>query len=329
MSVAFPHALARTFVGGFSIAAGSERRPQELDPIGPVALADLALASTLIGGARVVTLEARGSRCSFVASGGGGTALRFDVPPDIGHAAAVRLVLLAGLDPSADARTSEGRRNVARVTVSTAGQRGQVSISSHATSLGIDVEVLSLAANERFGRGGPLRRCASCGVYQSARRDACEHDGGALLDVVDRAAPGGTVGPYLVHELLGRGSMGAVFAGEHALIGKPVAIKVLHRSLAEDPAVARRFLTEARAASRLRHPNVVEVTDYGLLDDGYPFMVMERLMGESVEDRLVRETVLPPLAALLIARAVADALAAAHEAGVLHNDLKCANVLLL
>jgi serine/threonine-protein kinase len=93
--------------------------------------------------------------------------------------------------------------------------------------------------------------------------------------------------------------------------------------------MARRFLSEARAASRVRHPNVVDVTDVGLLSDGRPYMVMERLAGESLEARLDRSGPLAPLSALLVAREVALALGAAHEGGVVHRDLKPANVILL
>jgi serine/threonine-protein kinase len=123
--------------------------------------------------------------------------------------------------------------------------------------------------------------------------------------------------------------MGRVIAGEHAFLGRPVAIKLLHRTLDQDPLAGRRFLGEARAASRIRHPGVVEILDYGVLDDGRPYMVMERLAGESLQDRLDRDKALDPVLALLMAREIAAALGAAHAGGVVRLDLKPANVILL
>jgi len=123
--------------------------------------------------------------------------------------------------------------------------------------------------------------------------------------------------------------MGFVISGEHALLGKPVAIKLLHRTMDQDPLAGRRFLAEARATSWIRHPNIVDVIDYGLLADGRPYIVMERLEGESLQDRLDRTSVIEPVLALLLAREIALALGAAHEGGVVHLDLKPSNVVLL
>src|SRR5207244_3461164 len=86
---------------------------------------------------------------------------------------------------------------------------------------------------------------------------------------------------------------------------------------------------EARATSRLRHPHVVEVTDYGVLQSGAPFIVMEWLVGEPLEQRISGGRTLDPAHALRIARATALALAAAHDGGVIHNDLKPSNVILV
>ncbi|HEY4117136.1 MAG TPA: serine/threonine-protein kinase, partial [Byssovorax sp.] len=118
-------------------------------------------------------------------------------------------------------------------------------------------------------------------------------------------------------------------AGVHAFLGHRVAIKLLHRSMDEDPVVSRRFLSEARAAASIRHPNVVGVLDYGLLTDGRAFIVMDRIDGEPLEKRLERDVRLEATAALLLAREIAEALAASHAHGVVHLDLKPANVILL
>jgi eukaryotic-like serine/threonine-protein kinase len=120
-----------------------------------------------------------------------------------------------------------------------------------------------------------------------------------------------------------------VYAGEHALLGRPVAIKLLHPNLVADRDLARRFLSEARAASRLRHPGIIEVTDFGILRDGRPYMVMEQIAGEPLDLWLLRAGPQEPATALLFARELALALGAAHDAGIAHNDLKPSNVMLL
>ena len=157
----------------------------------------------------------------------------------------------------------------------------------------------------------------------------CEVDQAEFVDLPDRAEPGGSVGAYKLEGVLGEGGMGVVLAGVHAFLGHAVAIKLMHRSIEDDPVVSRRFLAEARAAASIRHPNVVAVLDYGLLPDGRPFIVMERIDGESLERRLERDVRLEATAALLLARQIAAALAASHAHGVVHLDLKPANVILL
>jgi len=134
---------------------------------------------------------------------------------------------------------------------------------------------------------------------------------------------------YVVGELLGGGGMAQVYRGEHETIGRAVAIKVLTRDLAHEPSIVVRFLQEARAASRIRHENVVEVTDFGETEDGRPFMVMESLEGEDLGHTLARERLLPwdrvqPILLQLLA-----ALQAVHEQGVVHRDIKPENVFLL
>jgi serine/threonine-protein kinase len=99
--------------------------------------------------------------------------------------------------------------------------------------------------------------------------------------------------------------------------------------MVEDPLAGRRFLAEARAATAIRHPSIVDISDYGLLADGRPYIVMERLDGESLQDRLDRTRFLAPTSALLLAREIAWALGAAHDGGVVHLDLKPSNVILL
>ena len=140
---------------------------------------------------------------------------------------------------------------------------------------------------------------------------------------------GSRVGNYRILRELGRGGMGVVYAAEHEVIGRKVAIKVLHPDVSQDPRHAARFVLEARAAGQVRHPGLVETIDFGTLEDGASYLVMEYLEGEELGRRLERlGTSLGP-AALPIARRIAEALAAAHARGIIHRDLKPGNVMLV
>jgi serine/threonine-protein kinase len=130
-----------------------------------------------------------------------------------------------------------------------------------------------------------------------------------------------------VDRLLDIGGMASVYVATHRN-GNRVAIKVLHDIFAEQDIPRQRFLEEGYIANKVGHPGAVTVLDDDVLDDGTPFLVMELLVGESLEDRLKRTTVLPPTAVLLIADRVLDVLSAAHEKGIVHRDIKPANLFL-
>jgi serine/threonine protein kinase len=140
---------------------------------------------------------------------------------------------------------------------------------------------------------------------------------------------GRAIGSYQVARKLGEGGMGAVYELVHPTIGKRLALKVLHPEFAARPDIVQRFFDEARAVNLIRHPNIVDVLDFAVLDDGRPYLTMEFLDGEALADHLRRRGVLPPADAVAIARQVAAALAAAHRAGVVHRDLKPDNVFLV
>jgi serine/threonine protein kinase len=141
-------------------------------------------------------------------------------------------------------------------------------------------------------------------------------------------APGTMVGAYRIEARLGAGGVGTVYAAEEPTIKKRVAIKVLRRSILDDSASAARFEREARAANEVRHPGIVEVFAIGALPDGRPYLVMSLLEGRSLRDELAARGRLSPAEAWAIAREVAEALGAAHAAGVIHRDLKPDNVFL-
>ncbi len=133
---------------------------------------------------------------------------------------------------------------------------------------------------------------------------------------------------YRILYQIGEGGMGVVHAAEHIHLHKKCAIKVLHPSEANDVRMIKRFKIEAQASANIRHPNVVEVMDYGITPDDRPFFVMEYLVGESLADRLDREGALDEATAAGIAVQVLKGLAAAHRMRVVHRDLKPENIYL-
>src|SRR5215470_15876066 len=145
-------------------------------------------------------------------------------------------------------------------------------------------------------------------------------------DVLDVGAVLGET--YRIESLIGRGGMGAVWAAEHLrLPGKHVAVKVLLDAAAGGEEMLQRFRREAEIASRLGHPNIVEVLDFNTLPTGQPYIVLEYLQGETLASRLASGR-LQLDEALAITRQIGSALQAAHRAGVVHRDLKPDNVFL-
>ncbi len=134
---------------------------------------------------------------------------------------------------------------------------------------------------------------------------------------------------YRVSSLLGAGGMGSVYEVEHVELGKRFVLKALLASLSGRDDLALRLRNEQRALGRLEHPNIVGVTDAGVASNGVPFFVMERLEGETLGACLKRRKRLPIVEALEIAAYLLDGLAAAHQIGVVHRDIKPQNVFLL
>ena len=138
------------------------------------------------------------------------------------------------------------------------------------------------------------------------------------------------IGPYTAVRKIGAGGMGEVFEAVHSLIGRRVAIKVLHPEYAQRADVVARFFNEARAVNRVAHPGLVQISDYGQLDDQSAYIVMEFLQGETLSKRILHgPTPLPLGTALSFAFQLADSLAAAHAKDVIHRDLKPDNVMIV
>lgn len=135
-------------------------------------------------------------------------------------------------------------------------------------------------------------------------------------------------GRYRVLGTLGTGGMGQVYLAEHVAIQKRVALKVLHREYSSKQDIVERFRQEAISASRIKHPNVLEIFDYGELTDGSSFIAMELLEGRDLGQALEKDGPLPPAAALEVLLQICRALEAAHARGVVHRDLKPDNVFL-
>lgn len=174
-----------------------------------------------------------------------------------------------------------------------------------------------------------MKKCPKCGVEYADVTTLCPTDGVALEKTDDSLIGTVLAGKYRIDGRLNEGGMGSVYKGTHMLMEKTVAIKVLRPSLAADEKIVARFSREARAASRISHPNALTVTDFGEDDNGIVFLVMEFLSGRTLKQVLRDEGPLPLTRVVEITRQVGDALAAAHAQGVVHRDLKSDNIMLL
>lgn len=181
--------------------------------------------------------------------------------------------------------------------------------------LGFDPAKHRIAEREAAARAEDLQRPAS-GTLQPTRN--------VQTDLIGRTVSG----RYIVKGVLGEGGMGTVYEAEHVGLGRAVAIKVLNPAQAKKRVAVKRFQQEARAAGAIGHPNICEVYDLGLLDDGSPYLVMEKLVGTTLADRISREGGLPfdEIADVMIQ--VLSGLIAAHDKGIVHRDIKPENIFL-
>jgi serine/threonine protein kinase len=145
-----------------------------------------------------------------------------------------------------------------------------------------------------------------------------------VIDLIGRV-----VGKYKILDQIGEGGMGIVYRAEHVVLGSPAAVKVLLPQFTQDTVVVDRFFQEAKAASAIRHPGIVEVFDYGRLPNGQAYIAMELLRGEDLSGFLARRGTLDASLAAHIAIEMLAALNATHVVGVIHRDLKPDNIFLV
>jgi serine/threonine-protein kinase len=170
--------------------------------------------------------------------------------------------------------------------------------------------------------------CPSCGSVFARSQEFCGLDGARLVDVAEDPLLGKALGRYVIERPLGAGGMARVYRGKHEVLERRAAVKVLHGELSADKQLAKRFEREARSLSRIHHPHVVEVLDFGRTDAGVLYMVMELVEGPTLADALRRAGPIAPPEAARLVRQVTEGLSAAHASGYVHRDLKPGNLVL-
>jgi len=262
----------------------------------PKRLADVVLAAAVRSQSETVYLEPAGEDSyTFSFERGGQTITTVQVESLSGAATVARLAYIANLDLAATSATSA-------VTKVRSGDREADVVITLRPTRGLRAEIVVMPQ-----RGVRARTAPPAAV-------------GGIGDVI---------GNYRIVQPLGEGGMGTVYRVDHVALGRSYALKVLRsRVFEKDPTAGQRFLREARAAARVRHPNIGDVFDFGHLADGRPYFVMELLEGESLADRVAREA-LQPADVVTIARQLAAALATVHDHGVVHADVTPSNALIV
>jgi serine/threonine-protein kinase len=177
----------------------------------------------------------------------------------------------------------------------------------------------------------PTKICPTCSAEYPAAERFCPQDGTALR------TQGGPVGSlvgsvvaerYHVIRKLGEGGMGTVYLAEHVKMGRKSAVKVMNPGMGHDADAISRFNREAANASRINHPHVAGIYDFGETADGLIYLAMEYVEGEPLTDVVQAAGALPPMRAAEITRQAAEALTVAHELGIVHRDLKPDNIMI-
>jgi eukaryotic-like serine/threonine-protein kinase len=171
--------------------------------------------------------------------------------------------------------------------------------------------------------------CPACGARYEAGTRFCANDGSALPEIAADSLAGLIIAErYRLGRKLGQGGVGEVYLAEHLRIGRPCAIKLLKADLRKEPEAVGRFVREATNASRINHPHVAQIYDFGEAEGGLVYLAMEYVRGEPLSQLLIREGPLGARRVAVIVKQVAAGLDAAHGLGIVHRDLKPENVIL-
>ncbi len=176
-----------------------------------------------------------------------------------------------------------------------------------------------------------MKTCPTCGREFPDNVKFCPNDGqtlrakGPTADLVGQVV----ADRYHIIKKLGEGGMGAVYLGEHVKMGRKSAIKVMAAAMAQDPDAISRFNREAANASRISHPNVCQIYDFGETPDGLIYLAMEFIEGQALTSLIEKEGALPVSRAAGILKQAADALQAAHDLTIVHRDIKPDNIMVL
>ncbi len=174
------------------------------------------------------------------------------------------------------------------------------------------------------------KQCLNCFQIYAAEDTVCTKDGNALSTILVQDLDGSLIsGRYKIEKEIGRGGMGVVYQALQLGLDRKVALKMLLNDLSKDDIGWKRFEVEAKAASSLNHPNIIKVYEYAVSEFGLPYMVMDFIEGESLDDLLNRQHRLTLAQALPLFVDITNALNHAHKRNVVHRDLKPSNIMLI
>ncbi|HEY9871715.1 MAG TPA: serine/threonine-protein kinase [Candidatus Obscuribacterales bacterium] len=174
-----------------------------------------------------------------------------------------------------------------------------------------------------------MKLCLVCNFHFSDEQEQCPKDNSPLVPISADPLIGLLIqDKYKIESVIGRGTMGVVYKATQELIGREVAVKILHGHLVADTESLKRFHQQAKAASRLNHPHIITLYDYGIIAGGQPYIVMDLLKGTSLATLLDEKGNLTADEAFPIFVQICDALADAHKHGVVHRDVKPDNIVL-
>jgi serine/threonine protein kinase len=206
--------------------------------------------------------------------------------------------------------------------------KNDTALAGHDTEVRSDTAVSSATAERVAARPAPLPAFRAQSASESTGAALAAIAAGRVTEY-DKLVGQTLDGRYHIERKIGEGGMGVVFAARHAVIERPLAIKVLKREVMRDTATIKRFVQEAKAASRIGHPNIVDVTDFGTTADGLTYQVMEYVDGKTLGQALREGAPFKSSRAIRIVSQLARALGAAHDKGIVHRDLKPENIFLL